>query len=78
MHIKIYGLGHQQAVGASDPVPITSPHEGIIVGKNNLPLVHEGESLFQLAVFKKMARAATHLEDWEEKSMQHFEKNERE
>lgn len=59
--------------GAADPVIIKSPEEGVIVGKNNLPLVHEGEGLFQLAVFQKMAHAATHLEEWKEKSMERFE-----
>lgn len=53
---------------AAESVKIKSPEEAIIVGKNNLPLTHEGEALFQLAVFSKMKHAATHLEEWEEKS----------
>jgi hypothetical protein len=52
--------------GATEPTIITSPAEAIIVGVNNLPLVHEGEGLFQLAVFSKMEHAASHLEDWNE------------
>lgn len=63
--------------GAADPITIKSPDEGVIVGKNNLPLVNEGDGLFQLAVFKKMAHAATHLEEWEEKSLERFEDAER-
>jgi len=58
--------------GASDYMTVFSPEEAIIVGKNNLPLVHEGESLFQLAVFSKMQHAATHLETWEEESLAIF------
>lgn len=54
--------------GSADNVTVTSPEEAIIIGKNNLPLVHEGEELLQLAVFRKMEHAATHLEDWKEKS----------
>lgn len=54
--------------GASDSVSIKSPEEAVIVGKNNLPLVHEGEALFQLAIFPKMQQVASHLEDWHEKS----------
>lgn len=54
--------------GATDDVTIKNPEEGIIVGKNNLPLMHEGEALFQLAVFPKMQHAASHLEGWKEKS----------
>ena len=58
--------------GATDSVTIASPEEGVIVGKNNLPLVYEGEGLFQLAVFPKMQHAAEHLEGWKEKSIEHF------
>lgn len=54
--------------GASENVNISCPNDAIIVGKNNLPLVHEGEALFQLAVFPKMHHAADHLIDWKEKS----------
>jgi len=63
--------------GATNSVNVVSPEEAIIVGKNNLPLVHEGESLFQLAIFSKMEHAATHLDTWKEKSsssLQEFDK----
>lgn len=60
---------------AADSATIRSPEEGVIVGKNNLPLVHEGEALFQLALFSKMEHAASHLEEWTEKSTKHFEKS---
>lgn len=52
--------------GASNSDRVLSPAEAIIVGKNNLPLVHEGEGLFQLAVFEEMAHVASHFEDWHE------------
>lgn len=58
--------------GATDSDTVTSPEEAIIVGKNNLPLVHEGESLFQLAVFPKMQHTASHLEEWKAKSTENF------
>jgi len=56
--------------GAADSVTVVCPEEAIIVGKNNLPLTHEGESLFQLATFPKMQHTATHLEEWHEKQEQ--------
>ncbi len=59
--------------GATDSVTVTSPEEAIIVGKNNLPLVHEGEALFQLAVFPKMQHTASHLEEWKEKSTENLQ-----
>jgi len=59
--------------GAAENLAIKTPEEGIIVGMNNLPLVHEGEALFQLATFPKMKQAAEHLEAWEEKSNENFD-----
>ncbi len=54
--------------GATESGIITSPEDAVVVGKNNLPLVHEGEALFQLAVFPKMEQTATKLEAWKEHS----------
>ena len=54
--------------GSSDNTDLHNPQEGVIVGINNLPLIHEGEDLYQLAVFPRMEQAASHLEDWKEKS----------
>ena len=50
--------------GAGENVAVTSPFEGVVVSVNNLPLVYEGVSLFQLASFEKLSQAATHIEDW--------------
>lgn len=50
--------------GTTEDVAILSPEDAIVVGKNNLPLIHEGEGLFQLAVFSKMQDTAEHLEVW--------------
>ncbi len=56
--------------GATDDVTLDSPLDGIIVAKNNLPLVHEGEALFQLAFFPKMQQASEHLQDWKAQGVQ--------
>lgn len=45
---------------------ICSSYEGIIIGINNQPLVHEGEGILQLAVFQEMGETASHLETWHE------------
>lgn len=58
--------------GATDRINVKCPEEAIIVGKNNLPLVHEGEGLFQLAVFPKMKHTANHLKEWRQKSKEGF------
>lgn len=55
-------------VGTTEASPVYAPCDGIIVDKNNLPVVHEGESLFQIATFHEMEKAATQLEDWKERS----------
>lgn len=47
---------------------IKSPEAAIIVGMNNLPLVHEGEGLYQLAIFPKMKQAVSALESWHEET----------
>lgn len=52
------------ATGKSEEV--YSPYEAIIVGKNNAPLVHEGEGIFQLAIFPEMEQAVDHFESWQD------------
>ena len=54
--------------GAGSDVHVSAPFDGIVVGINNLPLVHEGVSLFELAAFEKLSLAATHIEDWMDES----------
>jgi len=47
-------------------VEIRSPYKGIIVGRSNLPLVHEGEALFHLARFQKLDAALSNVEEFHE------------
>lgn len=39
-----------------------SPLSGIIIGKNNLPMVHEGAALFHIACFEKIRLVEEHIE----------------
>ena len=39
-----------------------SPLSGIIIGKNNLPMVHEGAALFHIACFEKLRLVQEHIE----------------
>lgn len=50
--------------GAGSDVPVMAEFDGLVVSINNLPLVYEGVSLFQLAAFERLSLAATHIEDW--------------
>jgi predicted deacylase len=45
---------------------VRSPYNGIIVGRTNLPLVHEGEALFHVARFRKLDDAAASVEGFTE------------
>lgn len=43
-------------------ITVTAPAAGIVIGRSNLPLVHEGEALFNLARFDAAKRVARHVE----------------
>lgn len=48
-------------------VEVTAPCEGIVIGRVNLPLVHEGEALFHIARFKEDASdIVDQVEAWSE------------
>ncbi|OOV86702.1 succinylglutamate desuccinylase/aspartoacylase family protein [Oceanospirillum linum] len=48
-------------------VEVTAPCEGIVIGRVNLPLVHEGEALFHIARFKEDASdILDQVEAWNE------------
>lgn len=52
-------LGHISGPLELMGVPLINPVEGIIIGRNNLPLVLEGEALFHIAEFHQMSDAKT-------------------
>ncbi len=56
--------------GASPDDYVYAPCDGVIVGKNNLPMVHEGQEIFQIATFTELETAASHLEEWQTQSQQ--------
>lgn len=60
--------GEQLAV-VGDPLgeaqeKVLAPFDGIVIGRNNLPLAHEGEALFNIGAFKSVARAETKVEQF--------------
>lgn len=46
--------------------PVRAQQDGIIVGVNRHPLIHEGQSIFKIATFIDNLRAETALEAWSE------------
>lgn len=43
---------------------VIAPFAGIIIGRSNLPLAHEGDALFNVAAFKSVARAENKVEQF--------------
>jgi hypothetical protein len=41
-----------------------APFDGIVIGRSNLPLAHEGDALFNIAAFKSMSRAEDIVEEF--------------
>jgi len=59
----------QRLATVSDPLgdgaeQATAPFDGIIIGRSNLPLAHEGDALFNIAAFKSVARAEDRVEEF--------------
>ena len=59
----------QRLATVSDPLGddadnALAPFDGIIIGRSNLPLAHEGDALFNIAAFKSMSRAEDRVEEF--------------
>ena len=59
----------QQLAVVGDPLgefqdKVLAPFDGIVIGRSNLPLAHEGDALFNVADFKSVARAETKVEEF--------------
>ncbi|MFK8031102.1 MAG: succinylglutamate desuccinylase/aspartoacylase family protein [Gammaproteobacteria bacterium] len=46
----------------SDQEDVISPFDGIVIGRSNLPLAHEGDALFNIAAFKSVSKAEDQVE----------------
>jgi predicted deacylase len=47
-----------------DQENVPAPFDGIVIGRSNLPLAHEGDALFNVAAFKSVSRAETRVEQF--------------
>ena len=43
---------------------VIAPFDGIVIGRSNLPLAHEGDALFNIAGFKSVSRAEGKIEEF--------------
>lgn len=46
---------------ALEETPITAPTSGVVIGRTNLPLMNEGDAIFNIAVFERLAPAANEI-----------------
>ncbi len=59
----------QRIASISDPLgdsseAILAPFDGIVIGRNNLPLAHEGDALFNIAEFRSVSKAEGLVEEF--------------
>jgi len=47
-----------------DEERVLAPFDGIVIGRSNLPLAHEGDALFNVAAFKSISRVEDKLEEF--------------
>lgn len=47
-----------------EEVRVKAPFDGIIIGRSNLPLAHEGDALFNVAAFKSVSHAEDRVEEF--------------
>jgi len=52
--------------GSDEPESIKAPKEGIVVGINSAPLIHEGLPIFKIASFLDYNKAENAIEEWEQ------------
>jgi uncharacterized protein len=59
-------LGEIHDPFGTENTEILSPLDGIIIGRTEMPLVHEGEALFHIASYKDIDGAAHQIENFQE------------
>ena len=57
-------LGRISSPFNNNEIDIVAPCAGILVGRNNLPLVNEGEALFHIARFEEVKEVAAQVEEF--------------
>ncbi|WP_419770734.1 MAG: succinylglutamate desuccinylase/aspartoacylase family protein [Candidatus Marinarcus sp.] len=57
----------------NDSFEITSPFDGVIIGKSDIPLVQEGDAIFHIAKLKNLETAENKIEYFSENAMEQSE-----
>jgi predicted deacylase len=50
----------------TNEIPVLAAQPGVVIGRTELPLVHEGDALFHLATFEDLSRVARSVEQFQE------------
>lgn len=58
-------LGYISDPFGESEIEITSPVSGMVIGKTTLPLVHEGEAIFHIAIFEELGEAESAYETFQ-------------
>jgi len=56
-----------------DEEDVLAPFDGIVIGRSNLPLAHEGDALFNLSSFSNVPKASDIVETFAATHQDHFE-----
>lgn len=59
-------LGMVSEPVTNDELDVASPVNGLIIGRSEMPLVHEGEALYHIATFEDTAEVAEKVENFQE------------
>lgn len=46
-------------------ITVTADHPGLVIGRTQLPIVHQGDALFHVARFEDVGEVAQHVEDFQ-------------
>ena len=59
----------REPFGSYQEVTAKAPTDAVVVGRNEVPMVYEGDPLIRLARFAQIERAATTLQTWSEQEL---------
>jgi predicted deacylase len=52
---------------------LIAPKSGVIIGKQNIPLVQEGDAMFHVAIFETPSDVAQHIEQLQDNVVPEYE-----
>lgn len=59
-------LAEINSVATGENTKLLAHRQGIVIGRQNIPLVLEGEAMYHIGLFSKVEKLADHMEQWQE------------